>query len=314
MRLFPKNVFILGIASLCVTNIFAFHICHAEERAFQELQAESIDCTLYVRVAGNYESGSTLIAINGGPGLSSVYMLNLERLASPELAVVTYDQRGLGRSISVPPDITNFELIDYVEDLEAVRKAVGTERVHLLGHSWGGTVAMYYAIVYPERVRSMVLVGSGPPVWEGMLTCASRIQARFQELQETGVIPSDLTPGTAEYGREYLRAYFYDPTFWFSDDDEGGPPEFNQQVSGLTWSTLEDMDLTSDVAELEYKVLLLLGEGDPCGISVGESIRDALSAADVQFVILKNCGHFWHECPKQFFSQVRAFLGLASEP
>jgi len=47
------------------------------------------------------ESGNTLIAIHGGPGLSSHYMLNLERLAGPELAVVTYDQRGVGRSTSV---------------------------------------------------------------------------------------------------------------------------------------------------------------------------------------------------------------------
>ena len=288
--------------------------CHAEKSRFQELEAHAPGVSLYVRVAGNLESGNTLIAIHGGPGLSSHYMLNLERLAGPELAVVTYDQRGVGRSTSVPLDPANFELLDYVEDLEAVRRAVGAERVHLLGHSWGGIVALRYATVYPQRVDSIVLVSSGPPTWDGILSCFSGIEMRFLELQNTGVIPRDLTPGTEEYGKAFLAAYFSDPTFWFSPEDEGGLPESNQQVNRLTWSAVEGFDLTSLVSGLEHRVLVFWGEDDPCGLSVGESVQEALSAADVEFVLLRDCGHFWHECPDQFFPQVHAFLSLPGEP
>ena len=288
--------------------------CHTDKSRFQELQAHAPDVTLHFRVAGNLESGNTLLAINGGPGLSSDYMLNLERLAGPELAVVTYDQRGVGRSTSVPLDPANFELLEYIEDLEAVREAVGAERVHLLGHSWGGVVALRYATLYPERVRSIVLVSSGPPTWAGILSCFSGIDERFLELQKTGVVAGDLTPGTEEYGQAILAAYFSDPTFWFSPDDEGGPPESNQQVTQLTWLAVEGFDLTALVAELEHRVLVLWGEDDPCGLAVGESIEEALSAADVEFVLLRDCGHFWHECPDQFFPQVHTFLGLPGEP
>jgi pimeloyl-ACP methyl ester carboxylesterase len=239
-------------------------------------------------------------------------MLNLERLAGPELAVVTYDQRGVSRSTSPPLDPANFELLDYVEDLEAVRRAVGAERVHLLGHSWGGIVAMRYATAYPEKVRSIVLTQSGPPTWDGVLSCLSGEEVRFLELQETGVIPRDLTPGTEEYERATLSVKFSDPTFWFSPEDAGGPPSFNQQVGQLTWAAVQGFDLTSLVAGLKHRVLVLWGEDDPCGLSVGESIEEALSAAEVEFVLLRDCGHFWHECPEHFFEHTRAFLELAA--
>lgn len=303
----------LVLVSGCIVAL-VIPACHAGKSAFQELEAQAPDVTLYVRAAGRLESGNTLIAIHGGPGQSSHYMLNLERLAGPDLAVVTYDQRGVGRSTSVPPDPANFEMLEYIEDLEAVRRAVGAESVHLLGHSWGGVVALHYATVYPERVRSIVLANSGPLTWDGILGCASGIEKRFSELQKAGVIPTGLTPGTEEYGKAFLAPYFSDPTFWFSPEDEGGPPEYNHQVNQLTWSAARGFDLTSRVAELKHRVLVLWGEDDPCGLSVGESFEEALSVADVEFVLLEDCGHFWHECPDQFFPQVRAFLGLPGEP
>ena len=309
----PKLGKLLILVSVYIVAL-VIPACHSDNSDFQELEAHAPDVTQYARVAGNHESGNTLIAIHGGPGLSSHYMLNLESLAGPELAVLTYDQRGVGRSTSVLLDPANFGLLEDVEDLEAVRGAVGAEGVHLLGHSWGGLVALRYATVYPERVRSIVLVRSGPPTWDGLMSCFSGIEMRFLELQNSGVIPRDLTSGTEEYGKAILAAYFSDPTFWFSPEDEGGPPESNQQVTQLTWSAVEGFDLTSFVDELEHRVLVLWGEDDPCGLSVGESIEEALSAADIEFVLLKDCGHFWHECPDQFFPQVRTFLGLTGEP
>ncbi len=58
-------------------------------------------------------------------------------------------------------------------------------------------------------------------------------------------------------------------------------------------------------------MLLLWGEGDPFGVQMAEATRAALANAQVEFALLKECGHFWHECPEQFYPRVRAFLGLA---
>ncbi len=282
--------------------------CEANKRSVKELSVQTPDVTLFARTAGHLESGNVLIAVNGGPGLSSHYMLSLERLAGTELAVITYDQRGVSRSTDVPPIPDNFTFQKYVEDLEYVRAASGVETVHLLGHSWGGLVALSYAVTYPERIRSIVLIGCGPPTWDQVRTCFEKIQQRFVELQASGLIPSGLTPGTKEFGEAILAAYFSDPTFWFSSDDEGSEPVQNQRVNQLTWTAVQDYDLTSELSRLEHRVLVLRGEGDPCEPSAGQAVEEALSSAEILSVMLKDCGHFWHECPEEFFAAVRPFL------
>ena len=293
--------------TLCICLILVL-ACETNQRNVKELSVKTPDVTLFVRAAGHLESGNVLIAVNGGPGLSSNYMLSLERLAGTELAVITYDQRGVSRSTDVRRIPDNFTLQKYVEDLEYVRAASGAETVHLLGHSWGGLVALSYAVTHPERIRSIVLVSCGPPTWDGVRSCFEKIQQRFVELQASGLVPSDLTPGTKEFGEAFLTAYFSDPSFWFSSDDEGSAPVQNQQVNQLTWTAVQGYDLTSELSRLEHRVLVIRGEGDPCEPSIGQSVEEALPSAEIRSVILKDCGHFWHECPEKFFAAVRSFL------
>ena len=264
----------------------------------------STDVSLYINTAGDPNSGNVLIALSGGPGFSSHYVEGLERLAGPEFAVVTFDQRGTGRSASPPEKVSSYKLLKYVSDLESVRETVAAESVHLLGHSWGGIVAMRYATIYPERVRSMVLVGSGPPTWEGIWEGYSRFQERVQELQQTGIIPQNLQQEGAT-----LPAYFSDPSFFFSPDD-GREPEFSYTVNQLTLSAIEGYDLRKDLVKLNHQVLIIWGEDDPFGLPMAEATYNALSNADVELVILESCGHFWQECPDEFLSHIRRFLDL----
>ena len=302
------SAFVL-ISAFCIyLAVILVSACETNQRSVKELSVKTPEVTLFARAAGHLESGNVLIAVNGGPGLSSHYMLSLERLAGAELAVITYDQRGVSRSTDVPLITDSFTLQKYVEDLEYVRAATGVEAVHLLGHSWGGLVALSYAVAHPERIRSIVLVSCGPPTWDGIRTCFGKIQQRFVELQASGLVPSDLTPGTKEFGEAILAAYFSDPTFWFSSDDEGSAPVQNQQVNQLTWAAVQGFDLTSELSRLEHRVLVLRGEGDPCEPSAGQAVEEALSSAEIRSVMLKDCGHFWHECPERFFAAARLFL------
>ena len=302
-----KHVAFVLKCALCICLVLVL-ACEASQRNVKELSVQTPDVTLFTRAAGHLESGNVLIAVNGGPGLSSHYMLSLERLAGTELAVITYDQRGISRSTDVPLIPGNFTFQKYVEDLEYVRAATGVETVHLIGHSWGGLVALSYAVTHPERVRSIVLISCGPPTWDGVRTCFENIQQRFVELQASGLIPSDLTPGTKEFGEAFLTAYFSDPSFWFSSDDEGSEPVQNQEVNQLTWTAVQGYDLTSELSRLEHRVLVIRGEGDPCEPSAGQSVEEALSSAEIRSVMLEDCGHFWHECPEEFFAAVRPFL------
>lgn len=277
------------------------------ENESRQLNVQTADVTLYVQVTGNPESGNVMIALHGGPGQSHHYLLDLERLAGRAFAVVTYDQRGVGGSSAPPADPSNYELMDYVEDLEAVRRAVGADQVHLLGHSWGGVVAMHYATMYPERVRSLILVGSGSPTWKGCMAGGARFGERVRALQNRGLLPDPAPPNLA------FAAYFSDPSFPFEHPDENAMrTEFSNAANQLTWAANKGFDLTAAVGGLEHRVLVLFGEDDPSGMPLVEETLAAFRSADVEYVLLERCGHFWHECPDQFYPRLRAFLDLPS--
>ena len=277
---------------------FACMACSPNRPAVQELKVPAGDVTLHARVTGDPESGDVLIAIHGGPGMSSDYMLSLEQLAGSDLAVVTYDQRGTGRSTEPSEGYT---MLKYVADLDAVREAVGADRVIIMGHSWGGVVALRYATVHPDRVQSIVLMGSGPPSLEaaraGQLSRAQRIA----ELQREGIIPEAISSVL-----DILPAYFSDPRFELPD--ELGNLHYNETAERLTWSALGEYDFTSEVGRLEHRALMVWGQDDPFGLSMAEATRSALSNADVELVVLKDCGHFWQECADHFFAAIRTFL------
>jgi pimeloyl-ACP methyl ester carboxylesterase len=201
----------------------------------REFQVLATDVSLHARVAGDSGSGCVLIAINGGPGLTSNYMWDLERLAGPDCAVVTYDQRGLGKSTRPmdPESTASYTLQKYAKDVEAIRQAVGAERLHVMGHSWGGIVAMEYAILYPEHVASLIFFGGGPPTWKDIEIAKLSFYQRVERLIQSGVIPPQSE--WADDGSDpMLPANFSDPAFTFPEDSLGGPPEFSQVVSDLT--------------------------------------------------------------------------------
>jgi proline iminopeptidase len=309
---------LFGTFLVVASSIFLVAACNKEtstrlqEIEFQELNVQTPEVTLHTRVAGNLESGNVLIAINGGPGLSSHYMLGLEDLAGENFAVVTYDQRGVSRSSAPPMDPAHYTIAKYVDDLEAVRVAVGVEKIHLFGHSWGGLVAMHYAAIYPAQVRSIVLMGSAPAAWKELASGFAHFEARVRELQAQGILPQDLTRQDGQ-DDPTLRAFFSDPNFNFAPDDKGGPPEFSQIASEMTWAAIQGYDLKDEIAQLQLPILVLCGKDDPYA-PLSEAVVTALTSAKVEYVVFDKCGHFWHECPEEFFSKVSAFLKLPAVP
>ena len=293
------GLFVVGVLVACGGTAVSTPL------AIQELEVPAGDVILFVRIAGNVDAGNLLIASNGGPGLTSNYMNSLDALAGSELAVVTYDQRGNGRSTSPEMITTNFELADYAADIEDIRTYLGIEQVHLLGHSFGGLVTMAYAIRYPEQTRSLILLGSGPPSWDTIQAAFISFGDRVAALQAAGHLPQELDNSLDAI----LPAYFSDPTFTFPADETGGAPEQNTAVNELTWQAIAGYNLTADLAALRLPVLILYGVDDPFGLTMAEASRDALTNANVSYVLLDQCGHFWHECPEVTFEAIRPFLG-----
>jgi proline iminopeptidase len=113
---------------------------------------------LYCRDVG---AGPPIIVLHGGPDFDHAYFLpELDRLAD-SFRLLYYDQRGRGRSAEGvrPEDVT---LRSELDDLDRVRSHFGLASAAVLGHSWGGVLAMEYAVRHPERVSRLILMDTGP--------------------------------------------------------------------------------------------------------------------------------------------------------
>ena len=91
---------------------------------------------------------ATILGLHGGPGLDHRYIERLRELAGGDLQVVLFDQLGSGRS-DRPDDPSLWTMERFVAEVEAVRTALGLARVHLYGQSWGGWLALQYALDHP---------------------------------------------------------------------------------------------------------------------------------------------------------------------
>jgi len=94
-----------------------------------------------------------LLCLHGGPGACHDYLESLDAIADSGRQVIYYDQLGCGNS-SIPvsnPAMWTIPL--YVEEVDVVRQALGLERIHLLGQSWGGMLAMEYMFTQPAASR-----------------------------------------------------------------------------------------------------------------------------------------------------------------
>src|SRR3954451_19393672 len=116
----------------------------------------------WYRIVGDGEAPGKLplLCLHGGPGACHDYLEALDAMADRGRRVIYYDQLGCGNShIDVSkPEMWTVPL--YVEEVDVVRRALGLDRIHLLGQSWGGMLAMEYMFTQPKGVASVTISNS----------------------------------------------------------------------------------------------------------------------------------------------------------
>ena len=277
-----------------------------------ERRVEAPGAELFVRSVGGGHGGDTLVLVHGGPGISHEYLAGLEALAGPNLAIVSYDQRGVGRSTG---NVSGAPLMQAVEDLEIIRQAIGADRIHLLGHSYGGLPAAAYAAAKPLHTKSLILVDSIPATGRALRDALGRQAALITELQQRGLVPAHL-PSMETAPTDWLLAalpsYYADPHHPDARSLNGArifPATMQATMGGLG-----DYDLRAELAGITAPILSFAARV-PFGEEMADAMADALPKDRVKRMRLREGGHFpWIECPEPFFSEVHAFLrgqGLA---
>jgi proline iminopeptidase len=266
-------------------------------------------------------AGPAAIVVHGGPVLDHGYLRPHLAPLGRDLELVYYDQRLSGRSDGVV-DSASVRLATFVDDLEAIRAALGLGRVHLVAHSWGGLIALSYALAHPERVHSLVLVGPNPP-------SAALWQAE-QRAEAAALTPEDtagagaLRASAAFEAREpeavqavlkhAFRSSFHDPEraealrFHIEPDYAERSRQFGYVLPDLT-----SYDLVDELAGLAVPTLLVYGADEPGRSIGGDELLGALPQATR--VVIERAGHFpFIEEPEAFLAAVRDFLaGLPRE-
>lgn len=295
-------------------------ICHAEVSAgshggkAQEFYLENGDGKLYGTIMGK---GSPLIVIHGGAGyLTHDYLLPAMAQLTKNHTTIFYDQRGLGRSSSpISPEQIN--ITAYIKDLESIRKFLGFPKVSVLGHSWGGFVAMHYALVHPESLDKIVLVGSMPASSDEFFLFLNEINRRllpFKAKREALENSPSFAKGDPATYEEYLRTTFQ-TYFNHPEDASKLNLKLDQDaiVNGLkVWEIfkeqiLQPYDLYPQLTNMRAPTLIIHGDVDPIPLASAVHLHQVLPCS--QFFKIEQSGHFpYVEQPDQFFERLEAFL------
>lgn len=276
------------------------------------------DVRLFYRVLGT--GGDTLVILHGGPGLTMDYLLEDFRPLSAQHTLVFYDQRGTGRSTLVS-DSAALDAQRFADDLEALRRHFGLEKLTLLGHSWGAAVAALYTMRFPERVQRLLIVG-GVPLRQSALhetfvhlanSRDSTTRRQMQELQDKRrADPGDVAACRAYYVL-WFEPFFADPAAAtrvkgdFCAGTEASRRNKILAVDRFTSASLGAYDWRSSLEPIEAPTLVIHGAKDV--IALSNAREWAATMPNARLLALEGIGHFTYvEAPDRFFSAVDTFL------
>lgn len=268
---------------------------------------------LHVREVG---SGEPILLLAGGPGISGDYLMPLAEDLARDRRVIVPDARGTGRSAFDPFDPEKISLESFVSDLEAIRISRRIEHWSVLGHSWGGILALAYASLHPGRVRSIVLVGSGGITSEFTTWYSGNIVSRLDADRRAEIgfwqtperFAKDPERALLEISRATAPAMVLDPDLARELVAETvHPSRFNAKVTLAMQPFLREYDLSRTVSELDVPTLVIQGRQDPVGETTAYQIRDAIRRAELVFV--ENSAHWpFREQREVFLGHVTGFL------
>ena len=267
---------------------------------------------LYYTIVG--ANGLYALILSGGPGEEMRSMDGVADELRKKYRCIMLEQRGTGRSKLSKYDPSTINLNAYIEDIEVLRKHLQIDKLILVGNSWGMMLAFAYGGTYPDHVRAIVTIGSGPITTEYLAVMVDNMKSRLcpsdMEVIEYWTEPSrhaaEFERAEFERVRATAPAYFYDRKAGLQYGKELTPDEFNPHVIPA-FKASGDFDLRSKLKAITAPVLLLQGRQDIAGEANIDEAHLLIKNSVLKFI--NKCGHMpWLEQREQTWKIVNEFL------
>lgn len=274
----------------------------------QDVRVRASDgLSLFVR---QYGAGPVpVVLLTGGPGYSGDYLEELAGWLSARHPVLLPDQRGTGRSVINPFDATRLTIDACAGDVEALRQHVEAEKLALVGHSWGGVLAMAYAARHPDRVQAMVLIGSGGIRSDWQAEYAANMFSRLSEQDLAAALQAQADLARDPHGalirliRATAPAMILDRQLALELADQySGPATFSPAVTLAMQGWLNSYDLGKAPQQVRAPVLVIQGVHDPIGQRTARDIAQSFPDGDLR--LIEAAAH------EPYVEQPRAFRAL----
>lgn len=260
------------------------------------------------------EGVSPLLVLHGGPGASHEYLLPQMLELAKDRELIFYDQRGGGQSRQDGEGAITWRM--QVEDLATVAKEFSLEPLSIVGYSWGGLLALLYAIEAaagraPIEPGRMVLIDPAPVTRRHREEFEAEFNRRQQSDAIRGMREQLAASGLQVMDREAYRqrAFELSVAGYFADPARAGdltPFRVIGKVQQSIWESLGDYDLRPGLARVKCPALVVHGSADPIPAASSREIAAVLGA---RFVLLERSGHVpYVEQPEQLFPALKDFL------
>lgn len=261
---------------------------------------------VWYRTVGQREAPGKLpvLCLHGGPGATHDYLEPLEALADTGRRLIFYDQLGCGNS-DQPDDPSLWTIPLYIEEVAVVRKALGLDRIHLYGQSWGGMLAMEHVLTRPSGLASLT-VASSPGSMQQWVREANRLRDELPPEVQQVLLKHEEAGTTDDQAYQDAMMVFYrrhlcrmdpwpeclktsfakvmrNPQVYYTMN---GPSEF--YVVGR----IRDWDIVNRLGEIRLPTLITSGRYDESTPALTEVLHKGIAGSE--WVLFEESSHSAH--------------------
>lgn len=302
--------------SRCCVYLLPFLVGLASPSSGQVTKTEGVreinGTKLFVRVFGR---GEPLLVVHGGPGLNHTYFLpHLESLAE-NYTIILYDQRACGRSAI--PSTDSLGLNFFVDDIDAIRKELGYEKINILGHSWGAIPVVRYGIDYPDKLKTMILcnpVSLSHEFDTEIAVIQKKRTTTSDSIERSGIVRSrEFKSGNPAAYEEIMKLAFRHSFATRSNSSKLQlelPENFLKANRALLTGLGKDLgqyDYHRAASKFSFPVLILHGQYDALPLKISQKIQSSIPRS--QLMLFEKSGHFiFIEEPEKFRKTLESVL------